>query len=1010
MAGLRIPFPPRTISGKIMLGYLVLCILLAGIGFLAYTRMTEISASFTAYTNNLAAEMRLTQDISTQAMMVRLFANSYVDTHAQDGLNAFNTHITNLHEQVDAARQILLEPDQRRLAERLATLTDDYETCFRQVIALIQERQSIQYGALSAARFQVDTLLDSVRVAVSSGDSKAFLLLANAREALAGMHMHTSQYLQHGDERDAVLFGKARDRLLQAVEGLEKLVTDPRHGQNIALLKSTIQEFAAQMQRLRANSQREHRLIHNTLREHETDIAGLVDQIVLGIGDQVSTREQASTLFLERVRHEILGALGVIFAVALLMSLAISKGIAAALNKVMHASRRICDTDLRVLSESFKKLSTGDVRADFVVTAEVLRIQRSDEAGRMGAAFDDMIRRLKEAEQSFASMISYLRDKVQTAVTVAQGDLDQEVPLSSSNDALGAALADMLLHLRMSREQVRQHQDNLTDLVAVRTAELEENRRFLSTLLANLPGMAFRCKNDQAWSMEFVSQGCLDLTGYTPQDFMHESAVTYNAIIHPDHRMVVRRELEKALATGNAFQMEYPLITVSGQEKWVYEQCIGVHDDQGRFLALEGFIIDISERKRLEMERLDMERRLLHGQKLESLGVLAGGIAHDFNNLLAVILGNLELALSSIPTGAAERGRLEQTEKAARQAALLTRKMLDFSGKGHFEVSKMDLNRLLEENADIFRSSIARTMTLSVRLAPALPPILADAGQLQQVVMNLITNASESMEDRPGELTLATGFAHYSTEELQGARNDPAPQAGWYVWMEVTDQGVGMDKATRQRLFDPFFSTKFTGRGLGLAAVVGIIQGHKGAIMVDSRPGQGTTFRVLFPVSDKERAAFQHPAPDHPPAPVHRDEPPPSATIFSGRHILVVDDEEMVRATCVEALHHLGYATLEAEDGVRALEIFQKNQETIACVFLDLMMPRLDGLGTFNELRGLQPELPIILCSGFSTKEAASRFQNRKPSGFLQKPYSIAQLERELARALALADKDDTPE
>lgn len=988
-----------------MLGYLALCAMLAGLGFLAFLRMAEISDSFAAHTRNLAREMRLSNEIASKAMVARLSANSYVNTHSQVSLNHFNNHISELKEVVDQTRHFVTEPDRRDFAAQLAELVDAYDEGFREVVALIQARQNREYRDLNAIKFRMKTLLSSIRATVPTSESvPVFLLLGNVQEAFLHMIMHSSQYLRNGDDRDGVLFDNAQIQALEALDGLERAIADSIQAQHIALARESVRNFKTVMDDLIKNYQRQRQVLKTNLRDLEKNITDVSARTVLEITGHVSDHKQAATQSLARVRFEILGALTLVLLTAMGLSLVISRGIAAALNKVMRASQQIADNDLRKLSERFKLLSSGDLQADLEITAEPLRIQRSDEVGRMARAFDDMIYRLKESEQSFAAMIAYLRDKVRTAEAVACGSLDVSVPVASQNDALGAALLGMVDHLRMSRDAVLNQQERLAELVSQRTQELEESRRFLSNLLSNLPGMAYRCKDDPAWAMEFVSQGCVELTGYQPEDFIHNRKLSFNDVIHPEYRSVLKDEWQKVLITNDRpFQQEYPLITATGEMKWVFEQGIGVFDERGVVQALEGFIIDVSARKRLEAGRLEMERQLLHTQKLESLGVLAGGIAHDFNNLLAAMLGNLELALLDTPRDASSRKRLEQAEKAARQAAGLTRQMLAYSGKGHFLVNDVNLSQLVEENAEIFRTSIAKTITLSLQLAPSIPLIKADTGQIQQVVMNLITNASESMELCPGMMTLSTGLMKCDATYLNRSRIEDKPDPGWFAWLEVTDVGSGMDEQAKQRLFDPFFTTKFTGRGLGLAAVLGIIRGHNGAIMVDSEPGLGTTVRVLFPVS--EDVVVMNPEPldfarKFNELDVFRDAADAQNAHLPGL-ILVVDDEAMVRETCVEALQHMGYHVLEAVDGLDALRIFKEKARNIVCVILDLMMPNLDGFGTFTELQRIKPGVPVVLCSGYAAKEATSRFQDRQPSGFLQKPYNLEQLRRELEQALA---------
>jgi PAS domain S-box-containing protein len=399
----------------------------------------------------------------------------------------------------------------------------------------------------------------------------------------------------------------------------------------------------------------------------------------------------------------------------------------------------------------------------------------------------------------------------------------------------------------------------------------------------------------------------------------------------------------------------------------------------------------IAERKRTEEERLELERRLLHAQKLESLGVLAGGIAHDFNNLLTAIVGNIELAKMDISEYSPARECLSEAALATRRAADLTRQMLAYSGRGKFFIQELDLSALVQEMTQLLKVSITKTVTLLVQLERSLPRIYADGTQMQQIVMNLITNASEAIGERVGCITITTGVQDCDPAYLAQSRLSEKVSPGRYVYLSVADTGCGMDEAVQQRLFDPFFTTKFTGRGLGMSAVLGVVRGHKGAILIDSEVGRGTTIRVLFPVSHLENPANDGLLTVTP------NQPSVSANI--GSTILVVDDEEAVRKLAVTTLERKGFRVLNATDGVEAIEMFQKESGTIACVLLDLTMPRMDGIQTFAELRRLRPNIPVLLASGFSEHELSQRYAGQGLAGFIQKPYSLDEMVQTVQRA-----------
>jgi PAS domain S-box-containing protein len=369
-----------------------------------------------------------------------------------------------------------------------------------------------------------------------------------------------------------------------------------------------------------------------------------------------------------------------------------------------------------------------------------------------------------------------------------------------------------------------------------------------------------------------------------------------------------------------------------------------------------------------------------HVQKLESIGVLAGGIAHDFNNLLHVVLGNADIALSQLPQTTPAREPLEEVVRATLRAADLTRQLLAYSGKGAFDNRHLHRSSEVRDMATLLRTAISKQAVLAWELAPDLPAVRADATQVRQIVMNLITNASDALGEEGGTITLRTGVVH--SRELKDDRfGEPRrgeggePAYGRYVYLEVADTGVGMIQDTLNRIFDPFFSTKFTGRGLGLAAVMGIVRAHNGLIRIHTEPGQGTSFRVLFP-----------PVPG-----TAREEEEPSSVRSGWRGsgtILVVDDEEGVREVAERMLHEIGYCTIAAQDGRQAIDILERTDDEITGVLLDVSMPRMGGQETLHRLRTTHPDLPVVMMSGYTEQVVAEQLgESSHSTGFLQKPF-----------------------
>ncbi len=406
---------------------------------------------------------------------------------------------------------------------------------------------------------------------------------------------------------------------------------------------------------------------------------------------------------------------------------------------------------------------------------------------------------------------------------------------------------------------------------------------------------------------------------------------------------------------------------------------------------LEGSLaFEIAERERLDVERRDLKARIQHSQKLESLGVLSGAVAHDFNNFLTGILGNAGMVLRKLPEDSDCRPLLEEIERAAQHAAALSKQMLAYTGKEAATCQPFDLKALIEEMAPLLRISVSKKAALRLDLAAELPAVEGDPSQIRQVIMNLITNASESLGAGSGYVSLAAGILEADRAYLADAdRGEELPE-GPCVYLEVSDTGCGMDGATQSRIYDPAFTTKSPGRGLGLAAVQGIVRDHGGAIKLDSVPGRGTTVKVLFVASDA--VPFREPR-------VGGGE-----DLWDARGtILVVDDEEIIRDVARNILEEFGYDVLIATDGRKALEVFRQHAAEITAVLLDLTMPELDGAETFLELRRLKPDVRVILTSGFDNNDSAiERFMSEEAVGFIQKPYRPNQLVEKI-RAVARA-------
>ena len=446
-------------------------------------------------------------------------------------------------------------------------------------------------------------------------------------------------------------------------------------------------------------------------------------------------------------------------------------------------------------------------------------------------------------------------------------------------------------------------------------------------------------------------------------------------------------ELDRNIVLGGVpVTLEEDMVIDESQTIWLSMKA-PYRDENGEIVGVIGISRDITQLRVAQESRhnLELESQALRAQKLESLGVLAGGIAHDFNNLLVGILGNADLALDELDPTSELRELVEDIIISAKGAADLCREMLAYSGKGHFVVQPTDVNALALEMRPLLGVSAPKDVTIEYDLDPDLPAVLADTAQLRQVIMNLVTNASDAVEGQ-GFVKLRTHLVRRDHTRLAGNLLDSELAEGDYVSFEVSDTGNGMDAETIGKIFDPFFTTKIAGRGLGLAAVMGIIRGHSGGLRVDSEIGRGTTFEVLLP-------SCAAPAlPD--------SETSPTKGWSGSGTVLLVDDDPSVCRVGTRMLRSLGFKTVTASSGAEALRIFAERSADLACVILDLTMPGLSGEETFARLQELDEHVTVILSSGFTEQEFHTLYGRSGLAGFVQKPYELSTLRQTLSKIL----------
>ncbi len=487
----------------------------------------------------------------------------------------------------------------------------------------------------------------------------------------------------------------------------------------------------------------------------------------------------------------------------------------------------------------------------------------------------------------------------------------------------------------------------------------------LRRILRSMPVILYDAEVPHPAAATWVSDNAGGIVGYSVKELLSIPDL-WDQRLHPDDRADFYTALDLCRTVGSAIA-EYRWQRKDGIWICLLDHMEKVETQADGRIHMVGVLTDISERKLQE----DAQRE---SQKLEGIGLLAGGIAHDFNNLLTAMTGNLNLAQMKLPSDSPVQIHLGNLESILERAADLTRQMLAYSGRGKLHVAVVDLNRTVHEMTELLRVSISSQAQLLVKPTPRLPPIMADATQIHQVVMNLITNASEAIGDREGTITLSTRLERVTADSLPPAPPSPPMVPGDYAVLEVGDTGCGIPPESISRIFEPFFSTKATGRGLGMSALLGILRAHQGGVRVASRPSGGTTITIYFPTHGMA-------------------ETPSAAT--DRAQVLVVDDEPMILMNALELIEGLGLQAVTARNGREALERIQESTAGFALVIMDQIMPGVDGRTTARLIHQLDPDLPIILSSGFSLESSEL---GEGITGFLPKPYSLAQLRRVLGK------------
>ncbi len=527
---------------------------------------------------------------------------------------------------------------------------------------------------------------------------------------------------------------------------------------------------------------------------------------------------------------------------------------------------------------------------------------------------------------------------------------------------------------------------DITERIQAAEALQEREQRYY-TLLKNLDGMVYRCKNDPDWTMEFVSEGCFSLTGYQPDELEGNRVISFNDLILPEYREYLWNLWQERLSEHQPVEVEYRIKTANGEIRWVWERGIGVFDNKNNLLHLEGYITDITKRKLAEEEGEKLQHQLHHAQKMETVGRLAGGVAHDFNNMLSAILGNVELAKMTEGLCDPILDELDEIEQAALRSADLIRQLLGFARKQTAIPKVLDLNQTIGGMLRMLQRLIGENINLTWTPSDGLWPVYIDPSQIDQVLTNLLVNSRDAI-DGIGKVSISTSNTTIGKTDI---RLYPELSMGDYVLFCVKDTGVGMDSTVLENLFEPFYTTKPQGEGtgLGLATVFGIIKQNGGFIRVESEVDRGTSFFVYLPKYTGKSSS--------------RQESTQQETIRHGQEtILMVEDEQAILSIGKRILDTMGYTVLTANSPGEAMQIVSDFPDTIHLVITDVLMPDMNGKDLVSKLKLRHPGIRSLFMSGYSADIINQNGVVEEEIHFIQKPFTVRALSNKVREVLDL--------
>ncbi len=933
----------RRVDAKIIFGYLVALILMVWIGLVAVVQLDQINSTVGNLTDELAVERGVAQEIVSQVWLVRFYANKYVRTQNQTDLDSFNSEFDRLEGLLVQADQLTTNTNRREKLDRIKTAVEDYRNAFQQVTEIIKRRQILQSGTLDVQGLIVENKLAALRVIVNALNvPQAFLAFGNAQSGFQQMRLNVVNYLATNDEGYVVLFNKGYQDARAAFSTLQATFTVETQQQNAVDARAAAQAYYEGFQTIHADNVTLKNLFTTQLDVLEPEISATASEIATDVAQEFKAKNQSSQDLVSDTRLIVGGTTLVAIVLVLSLGIGLSRHITRPLQRVMRTSQQIANVDLEALTTQLDALSQGDLRLNLNVTAEPLEITSSDEVGQMATAFNEIIARLRQSERAFKDMATYLNTMAETATTVAQGNLNVNVPVQSQVDVLGNALAGMVADLRAARSELQKHQEHLEELVAQRTRQLEREKQYLEALVRNSPAAIVVIDLDStivSWNPAAEA-----LFGYTRDQVMGrviDEVVTSENQIAEAHSFSQQTIGENTLIHAVTQRQRKDSTTIDVE---VLGVPVVVDGEKTGALAIYHDVTEL-QRARREAEEANHAK-----------SAFLAMMSHEIRTPMNGVIGMTSLLLDTALTP--EQREYANTIRDSGEALLsIINDILDFSkieaGKMELENQPFDLRECVESALDlIVTSAREKSLELVYLIDSQVPTMLnGDVTRLRQILLNLMSNAIKFTD--AGEVVLSVRLAQ------------PPTDSSHKLEFSVRDTGIGIPADRLDRLFESFSQVdasttrRYGGTGLGLAISRRLAEMMGGVMWAESTAGKGSAFYFTI---EAEAAPAQ--------ARVYlRSEQPQ----LRDRHVLIVDDNATNQRVLVAQTRSWHMLPRETASPTEALS-WVKRGDPFDLVLLDMQMPEMDGITLATQMRRYRDEktLPIVMLSSLDRRETGT--------------------------------------